>query len=124
MLIPIFASPCPQTFFVQVLSIVLPFVIAPLVYLTHSNVMVVNAPVASIEPTPPPTSEEDPPHVEVEREDSAVVASGDEAVDEEVEIDETRKPVSFKSSKVATGLGWLLFCTVVLANSVSLCLPS
>jgi len=84
--------------------------------------MVVNAPVASIEPSPPPTSEEAPPHVEVAQAQSTVVATGEEA-EVEVESDETRKPVSFKSSKVAMGLGWLLFCTVVLANSVSFSTP-
>lgn len=93
--------------------------------------MVVNAPVASIEPTPPPSSIEAPPHVEAEQiereqaqaqaqaqneeQDHVVVVAGDEDVEE----DETRKPVSFKASKIATGLGWLLFSTVVLANSVS-----
>jgi metal iron transporter len=98
-----------------VLSIVLPFVIFPLVLICSSNVMVVDAPVESVEPTPAPSHvEAGTPDVEERRVELA-------APEEELEVAgaERKEGVSFKSPLWVTCLGYFIFVLVVVANSVS-----
>lgn len=80
-----------------ILSIVLPFIVFPLVWITSSNTMVVKVP----RPTPTLQLEQSTP-----TEDQA--AEGEEDVD---------KVVSFKNGWLMAGCGYLIFAIVVVANS-------
>jgi metal iron transporter len=81
-----------------VLSIVLPFMIFPLVWLTSSkDIMSVKDPVAYLDPT---------------------------GLGEDVERTE-RKPVDFSTGKLVTVVGYMIWLTIVVANAyviVMLCL--
>ena len=96
-----------------VLSIVLPFVIFPLVFICSSNIMVVNAPPESVEPEPAPS------HVEGATPEVERVVELGASEGEGGEVATGFEVVSFKSPMWATCLGYFIFALVVVANSVS-----
>lgn len=80
-----------------ILSIVLPFIVFPLVWITSSNTMVVKV------PRPPPSTDADP----------STPTEG-QVVESEEDVD---KVVSFKNGWIMAGCGYLIFAVVVVANS-------
>lgn len=81
-----------------ILSIVLPFVVFPLVWITSSNVMVVNVPSPAAEST--------------STDEATAPASPDETGTEDV-----LEVVSFKNGWAMAGVGYLIFTVVVVANT-------
>lgn len=86
------------------LSIVLPFIVFPLLYLTCSkSIMSVKKPIS---PPPPPVSS-------TKSQEEALPATDDAAVED---IEASIELVNYSNGRVVTVLGWILWLVIVAAN--------